>query len=585
MLVIDPNEFDLCDEILQEPVSCRILIVDSVDTDRFQLKKILEALNYKVISFKSDSDLFKVIEEEQPELVFYNIETSVEADEHLLRGIKAIQNEQQVSPYIILTISNDLPLNIESTDQNELYDDISQKPFSETFVNGALNNWKRNIVMQQLLDMQEQRLSEYSSRVGQEMELASNIINNLVREEWLSPGNVKHVQFPMEVLSGDIFLSAFNPGGRQVFLIGDLTGHGLAAAVGAMVVYDVFYSMVQKGFLINQIAKEINSKLRRIQNTGRFMCVCLIELDSKNHFLHVLNAGLPDVLLKGKEKGIKKHYKSDNLPLGILSSDELDLKINRLELDEGDRLYIYTDGLNEVHNDEGDVLGNERIHQLFSEEQTGDNYYDAILNLMYQFHGGGKRTDDITLVEIICDDSLINREHVSLSNRNLKKSSPWAINLDIGAETLKKENPIPMLLQNVNELQGMQSHREHIYTVLAEMFSNALEHGLLGLDSNLKKDADGFAQYYGMREQLLENLKDGKIRLELQNEPQSEGGKLTFAVQDNGQGFDYDAYLCKINKHNNQAHGRGMLLIKNICRDIRYSDRGRRVEADYYWKE
>ncbi len=581
MLVIDPNEYDLA----HETELCNVMIIDSVDTDCFQLKRILKELDCDILPFKANDDIQEIIQLNKPELIFYNIEKSIEADEYLLRSIKQCHSERAPSPYIILTISKEVSFNIELGDQNDLYDDICHKPLSESSVKARLICWKKNNIMQKVIMMQNDRINDYSNLIGQEMELASNIINNLVRGKWLSPGNTRHIQFPMELLSGDIYLCAFNPAGQQILLIGDLTGHGLAAAVGAMVVYDIFYSMVRKGFKLDLIAKEINTKLSRTLNTGRFMCACLIELNNRKHFMQVLNAGLPDVLIRGDKASIKDRLQSDNVPFGVIPSSRLDLNIRQVSLDQGDRIYIYSDGLNEVHNKEGDILGNQRIYKLFTEEQDGDNLFDAILNLMYQFHGGGKRTDDITLVEIICDDDLLDKDSISCNEQMEKPPMHWSIAVDMGADLLKRENPLPLLLHNTVELQGLQAHRELIYTVLAEMFSNALEHGLLRLDSGLKNDPDGFSNYYRMRDKLLESLEQGHIRMELMNEPCGDRAKLTIALHHDGEGFDFKSCLDEIDKGGYQPHGRGIKLIQNICDDIRYLDNGRRMEADYYWKK
>ena len=78
-----------------------------------------------------------------------------------------------------------------------------------------------------------------------------------------------------------------------VFL-GDFTGHGLPAAIGAMPVAEIFYGMAAKGFGAPDVLREINRKLRRILPVGMFCCGLMVEADFKHNSLRVWNGGLPD---------------------------------------------------------------------------------------------------------------------------------------------------------------------------------------------------------------------------------------------------------------------------------------------------
>ena len=49
------------------------------------------------------------------------------------------------------------------------------------------------------------------------------------------------------------------------------------------------------------------------------------------------------------------------------------------------------------------------------------------------------------------------------------------------------------------EVPGLRPHSSRLYTILAELYSNALEHGVLGLSSRLKSSSDGFGEYYAQR--------------------------------------------------------------------------------------
>ena len=60
----------------------------------------------------------------------------------------------------------------------------------------------------------------------------------------------------------------------------------------------------------------------------------------------------------------------------------------------------------------------------------------------------------------------------------------WSIRVELRAESLRNGNPLPSLLQILLQVNQLRSRAGAIYTVLGELYSNALEHGVLGLDSS-----------------------------------------------------------------------------------------------------
>ena len=128
-----------------------------------------------------------------------------------------------------------------------------------------------------------------------------------------------------------------------------------------------------------------------------------------------------------------------------------------------------------------------------------------------------------------------------------------------------------------------------IYTVMAELYSNALEHGVLGLDSALKSSAEGFARYYAARAAALENVQ-GWVRFSFVVPSCDDAHSLYITVEDSGRGFDHRAFVEKVkvaqNKKNNKGyHGRGVQLLWDLCDEVTYSDPGNKVEVKMSWEQ
>jgi hypothetical protein len=116
-------------------------------------------------------------------------------------------------------------------------------------------------------------------------------------------------------------------------------------------------------------------------------------------------------------------------------------------------------------------------------------------------------------------------------------------------------------------------------TVLTELYVNAMDHGLLGLNSALKGDAAGFAGYFTERERRMASLAEGHIALAVSCEGTAGGQRqLRIRIEDSGPGFDTTA----LDLHEDdplRLHGRGIVLVRRLCTRLDFRGRGNLVEA------
>lgn len=161
-------------------------------------------------------------------------------------------------------------------------------------------------------------------------------------------------------------------------------------------------------------------------------------------------------------------------------------------------------------------------------------------------------------------------------------SSHRSICLNFDADRLKNSDPLPTLIQSIAEFLELKSCRKQLYTILAELYSNSLEHGLLQLDSSIKNSPEGFSQYYHEREVRLAALTEGSIRVDVTHMPTKTGGSLLMRIEDSGPGFEFSSN--NVSLKSNMGHcGRGVPLIKSLCESVTYHGRGNIVEAVYKW--
>jgi CheY-like chemotaxis protein len=563
--------------------SAKVLVVDDSTSSRCVLNEILIAQGYGVVFAENGVEALKQVERESPDIVLMDLWMPVMDGIEAARRIKQQQQQQQYIPIIFLT---------SETDEHVLArclaaggDDFMSKPYGHVLLKAKIEALLRTRKLYIDLQAQKETLAAHEELHREEFVLAERIYNRIVRASRRQMRNVKYLLRPMDVFSGDLILAAETPSGRQQFLLGDFTGHGLPAAIGAMVVFDIFYGMSSKGFPMGQTLMEINRKLLEILPPGHFLAACMVEFTPDQQIATIWNGGLPPVLLRGDEKGSQAIVPSTHLPLGIVPGHEMDFNAATLRVSPDVRILVQSDGVIEARNPRGEMFGSDRLDFSLRSIEDPEALFDGIVRDLQGFMEDAPQSDDISLLEITCDP--MRGEEAPVQARQGAVSKPpmnWKLSLGLCASALREMDPLPSLLQLITDIQGLQPHREHIYTVLAELYSNALEHGILGLDSDLKHSPDGFDEYYRQRQKALEQLSMGGVRLEIQHSPAAEGGgQLALRVEHTGKGFDHQTVLPELTA-NDGLHGRGIKLVRSICQEVNYFGEGNAVEAVYQWK-
>jgi anti-sigma regulatory factor (Ser/Thr protein kinase) len=229
------------------------------------------------------------------------------------------------------------------------------------------------------------------------------------------------------------------------------------------------------------------------------------------------------------------------------------------------------------------MFGQQRLEAHLAQNRNANLLFEAICSDLTAFRTGEQQCDDITLIEITCDAALAAGGGKNVASPRVTPTPVhWQMTLELGADTLQTIDPLPHVMQTLMEIQGLHEHRGRLYTILAELFTNALDHGLLRLDSTLKHTPQGFGEYYAARDKRLAALRQGRITIAVAHTPRHTGGQLTLRIEDSGPGFDYHRLLPDLT-HNTTHSGRGIPLVRALCQALVYHGRGNCVEAVYVW--
>ncbi|MBA6114574.1 MULTISPECIES: fused response regulator/phosphatase [Pseudomonas] len=555
-----------------------VLVAEDGATDRLLLAQIVRRQGHQVFTAENGEQAVALFAEKRPHVVLLDALMPVMDGFEAARQIKALAGEQLV-PIIFLTSLNEEEALVRCLEAGG--DDFMAKPYSAVILGAKIRAMDRLRRLQATVLAQRDEITRHHHHLLNEQRVAKAVFDKVAHSGCITAPNIRYLQSPYALFNGDLLLAAFTPSGDMHVLLGDFTGHGLPAAVGAMPLAEVFYGMTAKGYGLPQLLREMNAKLKRILPVDMFCCALLLNLSVQRGAVEVWNGGMPDGYRLSAAGEVLSTLASRHLPLGILAPERFDDSTEVLPLAAGERLLLLSDGVVDTADEHDCLFGVERLRAVLAANRDPAYLFDEVMQALERF--GGRPRDDISL----CDIRMFTaQERVPAPTiySDSGRSSPldWSLGFESRGESLKRFNPVPYLVQLLQEIHGLRSRTGDLHSVLSELYSNALEHGVLGLDSRLKRDVQGFADYYEERARRLRALVDGFVRIDLKVEPHAAGGRLMIEVRDSGAGFDVHKVLSRPAREHGLS-GRGLNLVRRLGSHAGWGEGGRCAWVQFDW--
>lgn len=537
----------------------KILVVDDDPIGRLYASRVAASEGFEVLAAESGDAAVARFVEEAPDLVITDVMMPGMDGREVCRRIKAAAGERFVPVYFLTALSDrqDLATCLEAGG-----DGFLTKPVDRIVLRAHIRAMSRQRALHERVQRQNEALRAHESRQRVELEIARETLARAVASGRSLPDGIEALLRPAEDFSGDLLLTAELPGGGRRVLLADFMGHGLAAAIGAVPFAETFRGSTSLS--LSETVAALHASTCRALPSGRFVAAALADVFPDGTCV-VWNGGLPDVLvLQGG--GVTDRLVSEHLPMGISTNEPPDTVARVFRLPEGARLVLVSDGLLEAENRAGEPFGESRLVETLPS-------LDGLVAALERHLDGAAATDDVAVVCI--DPRATAPDSPAEPPPATALPTDWSLTVRLGPDALRELQPVPAVGALADALTRLGPRRDEVLFVLAELWTNAVQHGLLRLDSAVKAGDEGFDRFYERRDAALRDLRCGHVTARLTHRA-DRPGRIEIVVEDDGGGY---AGAAASVPDADQTFGRGLGLVHALCSEFRIEDGGRRVEA------
>ncbi|MEP0986312.1 GAF domain-containing SpoIIE family protein phosphatase [Ekhidna sp.] len=271
-----------------------------------------------------------------------------------------------------------------------------------TFVNQA------SISLENLTLIKE---SIENERYKEQLKIAKNVQKSLLPTSLINNDHLTMAAFSMaaDEVGGDYYDILEYKKNHFGLIIGDVSGKGTSAAFQMAQMKGIFHSLAHQGVTPEEFNKKANIALSQCLDKTSFITATYFDINTEKNILHFSRAGHCPSLFYCKTADSVDYLKCDGMGLGMVRNSSYDdyVHSNTVNYHVGDTLLLYTDGITEAKNSDGEQFGDIRLKKAFTKHasKAPDQVKEGIKNDLSEFIGEMVIDDDYTLVVIQFKDS------------------------------------------------------------------------------------------------------------------------------------------------------------------------------------
>jgi len=250
--------------------------------------------------------------------------------------------------------------------------------------------------------LDEAESKEQSQRFHRDLLMASEIQRSIIPPQGLWKLNSNGISLysvfrPANVVSGDLYDFFMIDEKHLLITIGDASGSGVPAAL-FMGVAHTFIKSFSTGKSARYIVRKVNKELCRNSSNQFFLTLFLGILNIEDGTFSYCNAGhTPPYLLRHKGK-LEVLSHSHGIPLGLYAERTYEESV--VHLNPGDKLFLYTDGVTEQTNEEGQYFGEEQLRNIVrrNSNELPESLAGRLLQNLDGFKGDSTHHDDVSIL-------------------------------------------------------------------------------------------------------------------------------------------------------------------------------------------
>lgn len=243
------------------------------------------------------------------------------------------------------------------------------------------------------LDMAQQRRARELAKARRiHFSLLPSSDTSIRRVTWASR------YLPADAIGGDFHDFIECPDGRWLWMVADVSGHGIPAALTAAMLKALMRRSVRQGHSLSIAISTLNEELETLVGSEHFVTCLAILYDPAGADLEYINCGHEPGIILNHQGQVQVLMRNTGLPLGV--DRQAVCELATCPFRAGESLVLMTDGLPEATNPAGHLLGRGRLQQMI---QAGPNtspavHVESVMEQVHRFSDSSGFPDDVTLV-------------------------------------------------------------------------------------------------------------------------------------------------------------------------------------------
>lgn len=246
-------------------------------------------------------------------------------------------------------------------------------------------------------------IAEAAARIDKELEFAKSIQHSSIPTVFPPyPGrgefNIFATMDTAKEVGGDFYDFYFVGENKLAFLIADVSGKGIPAAMFMMTAKTIIKGYAESGISVDEVFNVANNKLCESNDAGMFVTAWMGVLDITTGKVKFANAGHNPPLVRHKDGTFE--YLKTKPGFVIAGMEKIKYRQNELFLAPGDEIFLYTDGVTEATNEKNALYGEERLNTLLNglHGLSEEEICRAVKADIDRFVGSAPQFDDITML-------------------------------------------------------------------------------------------------------------------------------------------------------------------------------------------